>query len=82
VIAVADHGAGISERDLQSIFEPFFSTKGNDPGTGMGLGLSISQAIIESLGGKIEVQTSLGHGSRFAVFVPRQTASAGADAHA
>jgi PAS domain S-box-containing protein len=82
VIAVADHGAGISERDLQSIFEPFFSTKGNDPGTGMGLGLSISQAIIESLGGKIEVQTSLGHGSRFAVFVPRQTASAGTDAHA
>jgi two-component system sporulation sensor kinase C len=70
-IAVADEGAGITADHLPSIFEPFFSTKGNDAGTGMGLGLSVSRAIIESLGGRIEVQTTPGHGSRFSVIIPR-----------
>lgn len=70
-IAITDQGAGIAADKLPSIFEPFFSTKGNDAGTGMGLGLSVSRAIIESLGGRIEVQTSLGHGSRFSVIIPR-----------
>ncbi|TVP95251.1 MAG: PAS domain-containing sensor histidine kinase [Planctomycetaceae bacterium] len=71
-IDVTDQGTGISEQDLPAIFEPFFSTKGNDSGTGMGLGLSVSQAIIESLGGKIEVQTQVGRGSRFLAFIPRR----------
>ncbi len=70
-LSVTDQGAGISAQHLPSIFEPFFSTKGNDAGTGMGLGLSVSQAIIESLGGRIEVQTTPGHGSRFSVIIPR-----------
>jgi len=71
-IDVTDQGTGISEQDLPSIFEPFFSTKGNDSGTGMGLGLSVSQAIIESLGGKIKVQTRVGHGSRFSAIIPHR----------
>lgn len=70
-IAVTDQGAGIAADHLPSIFEPFFSTKGNDAGTGMGLGLSVSQAIIESLGGRIEVQSTPGYGSRFSVIIPR-----------
>lgn len=70
-IAITDEGAGIAADKLPSIFEPFFSTKGNDAGTGMGLGLSVSRAIIESLGGRIKVQTTLGHGSRFSVIIPR-----------
>lgn len=70
-IDVADQGRGISDGDLESIFEPFFSTKGNDSGGGMGLGLSVSKAIIESLGGRIEVSTSLGRGSRFSAVLPK-----------
>lgn len=71
-IDVTDEGMGISDKDLPSIFEPFFSTKGNDSGGGMGLGLSVSQAIIESLGGRIEVKTSPGRGSRFSAVIPKQ----------
>ncbi len=71
-IDVTDQGRGISDSDLESIFEPFFSTKGNDSGGGMGLGLSVSQAIIESLGGRIEVRTSLGRGSRFSAILPKR----------
>ena len=65
-----DDGIGISEQDLPSIFEPFFSTKGSDAGGGLGLGLSVSQALLESMGGRIEVTTSPGQGSRFSALLP------------
>jgi PAS domain S-box-containing protein len=71
-IDVTDEGMGISDKDMPSIFEPFYSTKGNDSGGGMGLGLSVSQAIIESLGGRIEVKTSPGRGSRFSAVIPKR----------
>lgn len=65
---VADSGVGISEEDLGKIFEPFFSRKA--PGKGTGLGLSVSQSIIESFGGRITVESRIGQGSRFTVFLP------------
>jgi two-component system NtrC family sensor kinase len=53
---------------LNKIFEPFFSTKGNDDGTGSGL--SIGHRIIQNHGGRIEVESEVGSGSRFRIYLP------------
>jgi signal transduction histidine kinase/HAMP domain-containing protein len=63
-----DSGQGIAEENLGKIFEPFFSTK--NYGDGTGLGLSISERIIQSHGGKIEVESAVGQGSVFRVLLP------------
>jgi signal transduction histidine kinase len=65
-LAVEDTGQGISEELRGRIFEPFFSTK--DGGTG--LGLAVVQQIVESYGGRIEVQSKAGQGSRFDIHWP------------
>jgi two-component system NtrC family sensor kinase len=64
----SDTGMGISPEDLKHIFDPFFTTK--EVGKGTGLGLSVSYGIIESHGGKIEVDSQMGVGTRFAVSLP------------
>jgi signal transduction histidine kinase len=61
-----DSGAGIPTNDLKSLFIPFFTTKEK----GTGLGLPISQRIIENHGGTIEVRSKLGAGSTFTVLLP------------
>jgi two-component system NtrC family sensor kinase len=64
--AIKDSGDGISEENLPRIFDPFFTTKSE----GTGLGLSISYGIIESNGGKIEVNSKIGEGTTFIVKLP------------
>ena len=64
-ISVEDNGCGITEQDLSRLFEPFFTTKKN----GSGLGLSLSQKIVEAHGGRMEAQ-ALPTGSRFTVYLP------------
>jgi PAS domain S-box-containing protein len=66
---VQDTGHGISKQDLDKIFDPFFTTK--DVGRGSGLGLSISYSVIERHGGRIEVESAPGKGSKFTVILPR-----------
>ncbi len=66
-IVIADTGGGIPADVLPGIFEPFFSTKGT---VGVGLGLSLSHHIIESQGGRIEVQSSAAEGTEFRVLLP------------
>ena len=66
-IAVADTGPGIDEEIRDKIFDPFFTTK--EPGRGTGLGLSVSQSIVESLGGRIKLTTSPGGDTVFEVFL-------------
>ena len=68
VLNVADTGMGIPPDVQQRIFEPYFTTKGNVGGTG--LGLSTTQGILQNHGGLIEVFSEVGRGSRFAVFIP------------
>jgi two-component system NtrC family sensor kinase len=71
VIAVSDTGKGIPEATLDRIFDPFFTTK--PVGKGTGLGLSICYGIVEKMGGKLEVESTVGKGTTFSVTVPLQT---------
>jgi signal transduction histidine kinase len=65
-LSVKDTGSGISEELRGRIFEPFFSTKEG----GSGLGLAVVQQIVESYGGHIEVVSTPGQGSCFAILWP------------
>ena len=65
-IKFTDSGGGISEKDKRRIFDPFFTTKQQ----GTGLGLSISHGIIERHGGKIILDSALGKGTSFTIFLP------------
>jgi signal transduction histidine kinase len=67
-LSVEDAGKGIDPAVLPRVFEPFFTTKGIGEGTG--LGLSVSYGIIREHGGWIEVESRVGVGSRFSVFLP------------
>jgi len=65
-LSVKDTGVGISEEDIQKLFDPFFSTKEG----GIGLGLSITHRIIDQHHGKIEVESSPNEGTLFKVYLP------------
>ena len=67
-VEIEDTGKGIAKENLEKIFEPFFTTKG--VGEGTGLGMSISYKIIDSHGGKIEVESELGKGTKFTIILP------------
>jgi signal transduction histidine kinase len=67
-IRISDTGIGIEQENLEKIFDPFFTTKEPDKGTG--LGLSISLRIVESMGGKIRVESEAGKGSVFEIYFP------------
>lgn len=68
VVDVADTGSGIAAVNLNRIFDPFFSTKA--VGKGAGLGLSICYGIINKLGGRIEVASTVDVGTTFSVYIP------------
>jgi len=68
VIAIKDNGRGIEETILQKIFDPFFTTK--DVGEGTGLGLSIVLGIVKEHNGHIDVQSTLGEGTEFLIYLP------------
>lgn len=72
VLRVEDSGCGISEENIEKIFDPFFSTKGND---GTGLGLSTSYGIIKQHGGYIYASSVPGEGTTFSIYLPAVTDS-------
>lgn len=74
-VSVADRGPGIPKDVAPRIFDPFFTTKQSGSEGGMGLGLSVSRSLIESMGGKIEVSSEVGRGSTFTAVFPCGVAS-------
>lgn len=68
---VVDWGRGITPQDLENVFKPFYTTRHS----GTGLGLSITREIVERHGGRLEVESSVGKGSRFTVVLPREVAT-------
>lgn len=65
-LVVADSGEGIGQEDRERLFMPFFTTKKLD---GTGLGLWVSQSLVERYGGRITVDSAIPHGTRFAVWL-------------
>lgn len=75
-ISVSDTGCGMNESVKRRVFEPFFTTK--DPGSGVGLGLSVVYGIVKSYEGGITVTSTPKKGSTFTVFLPRGEEADGA----
>ncbi|HEU5070909.1 MAG TPA: PAS domain S-box protein [Verrucomicrobiae bacterium] len=71
-VEVSDTGAGIPSAIRDKVFEPFFTTK--EIGKGTGLGLSTTLAIVKSHGGFIQLESELGRGTRFEIYLPAQVA--------
>jgi two-component system NtrC family sensor kinase len=67
-ISIIDTGCGIPEKNLKRIFDPFFTSK--EVGKGTGLGLSVSHGIVRAHGGVIEVESTVGKGSTFRIYLP------------
>lgn len=69
VAEIKDNGSGMDEETRSKIFDPFFTTKPVNVGTG--LGLSISYGIIEKHGGRIDVESAVGEGTTFKIYIPQ-----------
>ncbi len=69
-IKISDTGIGISQKDINKIFDPFYSTKSEDRGTG--LGLSMVYGIIKQYGGTLRVKSSPGKGTNFYIYFPSE----------
>ena len=67
-LSIIDTGCGIPEQNLKRIFDPFFTSK--ELGKGTGLGLSVSHGIVSAHGGSIKVESTVGEGSTFRVYLP------------
>jgi signal transduction histidine kinase len=70
---VGDEGPGIRPEDQARLFERFFVAEDRREATGgVGLGLPITRLIVEAHGGRVDVQSAVGHGSTFTIVVPAE----------
>jgi signal transduction histidine kinase len=68
-IAVTDTGAGIAPENIEKVFQPFFTTKG--PEAGSGLGLSMIYGFVKQSGGHIKIYSEVGHGTAVKLYLPK-----------
>jgi PAS domain S-box-containing protein len=76
-VSFEDHGDGIPEKLINSIFNPYFSTKRRDNQYGPGLGLSICQSIIKHHDGELAVDSKIGQGTTFHIYLPAANSQTG-----
>jgi C4-dicarboxylate-specific signal transduction histidine kinase len=76
-VSVRDRGSGIDDRHMQSIYDPFFTTK--EEGKGAGLGLAVAYAIVQDHGGKIVARNRTGGGAEFTVTLPAAMGGPGSE---
>jgi two-component system, NtrC family, sensor kinase len=74
-MAFEDTGVGIPEENLRKIFDPFFTTK--DPGKGTGLGMAVTYSIVRRHGGRVDVESEVGVGTKVFIRLPLETAGNG-----
>ncbi|MGI8774483.1 MAG: ATP-binding protein [Actinomycetota bacterium] len=72
-LSVEDTGEGIPETNLERVFEPFWRGDASRTAAGAGLGLTLTKRLVEALGGAVNVESTVGRGSRFALIVPSQS---------
>jgi CheY-like chemotaxis protein len=68
-ITVTDTGAGIAPENIEKVFQPFFTTKG--PEKGSGLGLSMIYGFVKQSGGHVKIYSEVGHGTAVKLYIPR-----------
>jgi two-component system NtrC family sensor kinase len=76
VVVVSDSGSGMDENTVERAFEPFFTTKARGEGTGMGL--SSAYGIVEQAGGRLSLESEIGVGTKFRIYLPITDSAAGA----
>lgn len=79
LLRVSDTGTGMDKKTLKRIYEPFFTTKGQDEGTG--LGLSTVYGVVQNHHGYIDCKSQLGRGTEFSIYFPASDRPAGRESH-
>jgi PAS domain S-box-containing protein len=79
-LSIADTGHGMDPDTIERIFEPYFTTK--EQGEGTGLGLAVTHGVVTRLGGQIDIKSRPGEGARFDIYLPRATKTEVAEEHA
>ncbi len=71
IIVIKDNGIGMTEEQMEHIFERYYQVDKSKHGAGLGIGLSIVYRVMELVDGKIEVESELGKGSKFIIILKK-----------